>query len=196
MLKIRLARGGRKKSPYYRILVTEVTSPRDSNFIEKIGTYNPLLAKDNDSRVTVKKDRAEYWISVGAQPSEKVAKFLIALGVKGAEKYKPKFEAKPKGSNLKKKALEKLEKELKAQAEEEAKAKAEEQKAQEEAAEAKAEEAASTEVVEETKAEEPVQNEEKPAEAKKEEEKPAEVEQTADSQPEAKEEKAEEDKKE
>lgn len=138
MLKIRLARGGRKKSPYYRILVTEVTSPRDSNFIEKVGTYNPLLAKDSDNRVTIKKDRIEYWLSVGAQPSEKVAKFLIALAVKGSEKYAPKFQPKAKGSNLKKKALEKLakQKELEEKAKEEAKLKAQEEadkKAQEEA---------------------------------------------------------------
>lgn len=139
MLKIRLARGGRKKSPYYRMLVTEVTSPRDSNFIEKVGTYNPLLTKDNENRVTIKKDRIEYWLSVGAQPSEKVAKFLIALGVKGAEKYAPKYQPKAKGSNLKKKALEKLEKqkELEKKAKEEAKLKAQEEadkKAQEKAA--------------------------------------------------------------
>jgi small subunit ribosomal protein S16 len=139
MLKIRLARGGRKKSPYYRILVTDVTSPRDSNFIEKVGIYNPLLAKDNENRVSIKKDRIEYWLSVGAQPSEKVAKFLIALGVKGAEKYAPKFQPKAKGSNLKKKALEKLkkQKELEEKAKEEAKLKAQEEaekKAQEEAA--------------------------------------------------------------
>ena len=138
MLKIRLARGGRKKSPYYRMLVTEVTSPRDSNFIEKVGTYNPLLSKDNENRVTIKKDRIEYWLSVGAQPSEKVAKFLIALGVKGAEKYAPKYQSKAKGSNLKKKALEKLEKqkELEEKAKEEAKLKAQEEadkKAQEQA---------------------------------------------------------------
>lgn len=131
MLKIRLARGGRKKVPYYRILVTQVTSPRDSNFIEKVGTYNPTLAKDNENRVTVKKDRIEYWLSVGAQPTEKVAKFLIALGISGAEKYAPKYSPKAKGSNLKKKALERLEKqkELEAKAAEEAKAKAEEAKA-------------------------------------------------------------------
>jgi len=139
MLKIRLARGGRKKSPYYRILVTEVTSPRDSNFIEKVGTYNPLLAKDSDNRVTIKKDRIEYWLSVGAQPSEKVAKFLIALAVKGSEKYAPKFQPKAKGSNLKKKALEKLakQKELEEKAKEEAKLKAQEEadkKAQEQEA--------------------------------------------------------------
>jgi small subunit ribosomal protein S16 len=108
MLKIRLSRGGRTHVPFYRILVTNVTSPRDSKFLEKIGTYNPLLADDKENRITVNKERAEYWLSVGAQPTQKVAKFLIALGVKGAEKYVPDFKAKAKGSNLKKKALEKL----------------------------------------------------------------------------------------
>jgi small subunit ribosomal protein S16 len=114
MLKIRLSRGGRKNVPFYRILVTNSTSPRDSKFLEKIGTYNPLLADDKENRVTLDKERAEYWLSVGAQPSEKLAKFLIALGVKGAEKYKPNFKPKAKGSSLKKKALEKLAKEKEA----------------------------------------------------------------------------------
>ena len=81
MLKIRLSRGGRTNLPFYRILVTNITSPRDSKFLEKIGTYNPLLADDKENRVTVDKERAEYWLSVGAQPTEKVAKFLVALGV-------------------------------------------------------------------------------------------------------------------
>ena len=106
MLKIRLARGGRKKLPYYRIVVTNVTSPRDSKFLEKIGTHNPLLEKTDENRVTIVKDRAEYWLSVGAQPTEKVAKFLRDLGVKGAEKHQPTFVAKKKGTGLKKKALE------------------------------------------------------------------------------------------
>jgi small subunit ribosomal protein S16 len=114
MLKIRLARGGRTGLPYYRILVTNATSPRDSKFLEKIGTYNPLLADDKENRVTVNKERAEYWLSVGAQPTEKVAKFLIALGVKGADKYTPNFEPKAKGSNLKKKAAAKVAKEKEA----------------------------------------------------------------------------------
>ncbi|MBP7709947.1 MAG: 30S ribosomal protein S16 [Rickettsiales bacterium] len=114
MLKIRLSRGGRTHVPFYRILITNVTSPRDSKFLEKIGTYNPLLTDDKENRVTVDKERAEYWLSVGAQPTEKVAKFLIALGVKGAEKYAPDFKAKAKGTNLKKKALEKLAKEKEA----------------------------------------------------------------------------------
>ena len=142
MLKIRLSRGGRKKLPYYRILVTNHTSPRDSKFLEKVGTYNPLLADDNEGRVTIKKDRVEYWLSVGAKPTERVAKFLISLGVKGAEKYAPDFTPKAKGSNLKKKALEKLAAEAK---------KAEEAAAKEEA---KSEEDPKEEAKEEPKKEE------------------------------------------
>lgn len=111
MLKIRLSRGGRTGLPFYRILVTNSTSPRDSKFIEKVGTYNPLLANEKENRVTLDKERAEYWLSVGAQPTEKVAKFMIALGVKGADKYAPTFKPKAPGSNLKKKASEKLAKE-------------------------------------------------------------------------------------
>ena len=108
MIKLRLSRGGRTKLPFYQILATNSTSPRDSKFIEKIGTYNPLLADGDTQKLTINKERAEYWISVGAQPTEKVAKFLIALGIKGADKYKPNFAPKAKGSNLKKKAQEKL----------------------------------------------------------------------------------------
>lgn len=117
MLKIRLSRGGRTNLPFYRILVTNSTSPRDSKFLEKVGTYNPLLADDKENRVTIDKERIEHWLSMGAQPSERVAGFLIALGVKGAEKYKPDFAPKKKGSNLKKKAAAKLAKEQEAAAE-------------------------------------------------------------------------------
>ncbi|MBL6664259.1 MAG: 30S ribosomal protein S16 [Rickettsiales bacterium] len=136
MLKIRLSRGGRKKLPFYRILVTNVTSPRDSKFLEKVGTYNPLLAKDNENRVTIQKDRIEYWLGVGAIPTEKVAKFLIALGVKGAEKHAPNYKPKQKGEGLKKKALEKIAKEKEAAeaAAAEAAAEAEAKKAEEAAA--------------------------------------------------------------
>jgi small subunit ribosomal protein S16 len=116
MLKIRLSRGGRKKVPFYRILVTNSTSPRDSKFLEKIGTFNPLLDDANEQKLTLDKDRAEYWLSVGAKPSEKVAKFLIDLGVKGAEKYKPDFKPKNKGEGLKKKALERAQKAAEAKA--------------------------------------------------------------------------------
>jgi small subunit ribosomal protein S16 len=108
MIKIRLARGGRKKVPFYRIVATNATSPRDSKFLERLGTLNPLLAVDNENRVTLDKERVEYWLSVGAQPTEKLAKLFITLGVKGAEKYKPTFEPKAKGSSLKKKAADKV----------------------------------------------------------------------------------------
>lgn len=108
MIKIRLARGGRKKVPFYRIVATNATSPRDSKFLERLGTLNPLLAGDNENRVTLDKERVEYWLSVGAQPTEKLAKLFITLGVKGAEKYKPTFTPKAKGSSLKKKAADKV----------------------------------------------------------------------------------------
>lgn len=116
MIKIRLSRGGRKAVPFYRILATNSTSPRDSKFLEKLGTYNPLLGDSDEKRVTIDKERIEHWLSVGAQPTQKVAKFLIALGVKGAEKYAPTFKPKAKGSNLKKKAADKLAKEKEAAA--------------------------------------------------------------------------------
>lgn len=138
MLKIRLSRGGRKALPFYRILVTNITSPRDSKFLEKIGTHNPLLANDDANRTSINKERAEYWLSVGAQPTEKVAKFLIALGVKGADKYAPTYKPKAKGEGLKKKALEKLEKEKEAAAEAAEAAKAEAEAAKVAAEEAKA----------------------------------------------------------
>ena len=117
MIKIRLSRAGRKKLALYNILATNSTSPRDSKFLEKLGTYNPLLSDSDEKRVVINKDRAEHWLSVGAKPTEKVAKFLIALGVKGAEKHKPSFALKAKGSNLKKKAAAKLAKEKEAAAE-------------------------------------------------------------------------------
>ena len=75
-LKIRLARGGAKKRPFYRIVVTDSRNPRDGRFIEKIGTYNPLLPKDHEQRVTVNEERAKHWIGVGAKPTDRVARFL------------------------------------------------------------------------------------------------------------------------
>lgn len=81
-LAIRLSRGGAKKRPYYRIVVTDSRSPRDGRFLEKIGTYNPLLAKDSPERVKLDTDRASHWLSVGAQPSDRVARFLDAAGVR------------------------------------------------------------------------------------------------------------------
>jgi len=108
MIKIRLARGGRKNVPFYRIVATNSTSPRDSKFLEKLGTFNPLANDSDEKKIVINKDRIEHWLSVGAIPSERVAKFLIALGVKGAAKHKPDFTPKKKGEGLKKKALEKV----------------------------------------------------------------------------------------
>ncbi|MFW2830272.1 30S ribosomal protein S16 [Sphingomonas sp. ID0503] len=81
-VSIRLSRGGSKKRPYYRIVVANSRSPRDGAFIEKIGTYNPLLAKDDEKRVILDGERAKHWLSVGAQPTDRVARFLDAAGVK------------------------------------------------------------------------------------------------------------------
>ena len=80
-VKIRLARGGAKKRPYYRMVVANSTAPRDGDFIEKVGTYNPLLADKDETRVTIKKDRVEYWLSKGATPTDRVALFIAAAGV-------------------------------------------------------------------------------------------------------------------
>ena len=81
MLKIRLARGGAKKRPYYSIVVADSHSPRDGRFIEKVGTYNPLLKKDDASRVTLKVESIQEWLKKGAQPTDRVARFLAAAGL-------------------------------------------------------------------------------------------------------------------
>jgi small subunit ribosomal protein S16 len=81
MLKIRLARGGAKKRPYYSIVVADSHSPRDGRFIEKVGAFNPLLKKDDPQRVTLKVERLQDWISKGAQPTDRVARFLAAEGL-------------------------------------------------------------------------------------------------------------------
>src|SRR3954470_8678020 len=81
-LAIRLTRGGAKKRPYYRIVVADSRAPRDGRFIEKLGTYNPLLAKDSPERVKLDADRISHWLSVGAQPSDRVLRFLDAAGIR------------------------------------------------------------------------------------------------------------------
>lgn len=81
-ISIRLSRGGAKKRPYYRIVVANSRSPRDGKYLEQIGTYNPLLAKDSADRVKLVEDRARYWLGVGAQPTDRVARFLDAAGIK------------------------------------------------------------------------------------------------------------------
>jgi len=99
-LKMRMARGGRKKSPFYRIVVADARAPRDGKFIEKVGTYNPLLAKDDTNRVTLNTELVKKWLAEGAQPSERVARFLGEAGLiakpenrKSIEKAKPKAKA-------------------------------------------------------------------------------------------------------
>ena len=81
MLRIRLARGGAKKRPYYSLVVADSHSPRDGRFIEKVGAYNPLLKKDDPTRVTLKVERIRDWLTKGAQPSDRVARFLAAEGL-------------------------------------------------------------------------------------------------------------------
>jgi small subunit ribosomal protein S16 len=80
-LTIRMSRGGAKKRPYYRIVVADSRSPRDGRFIERIGTFDPMLAKDHPERVTFKMERVQHWLGMGARPSDRVARFLGALDV-------------------------------------------------------------------------------------------------------------------
>lgn len=137
-VKIRLARGGRKKLPFYRVVVADSRCKRDGKFIEKIGTYNPLLEKDNPNRFVIDTERAEYWLGTGATPSERTAILMIQAGIKGADKYKPVFVAKP--TKAEKEAAAKAEAEAKAA--EEAKAAAEAEKETEVEAETTTEEKA------------------------------------------------------
>jgi small subunit ribosomal protein S16 len=90
VVKIRLARGGAKKKPHYSIVVARATAPRDGAFIEKIGYYDPLLSSDNPARVVINLDRAEHWLGVGAQPTEKVAYFIESKGGNLTSKIKAK----------------------------------------------------------------------------------------------------------
>ncbi len=99
-LSMRLSRGGSKKRPYYKIIVADARSPRDGKFIERIGSYNPLLPKDSAERIILDADRAKHWLAAGAQPSDRVARFLDAAGVKervakvNAKKGEPGEKAK------------------------------------------------------------------------------------------------------
>lgn len=139
MLKIRLTRGGSKKRPYYRLVVADVRAPRDGRFIEKVGSYNPMLDNANENRVVLNQDRIQHWISKGAKPTDRVERFLVEAGMmKGKKRPEQTKKNQPKA-----KAQEKMreEAEKKAAAEEAAKAAAEEAKAAAEApAEAPAEE--------------------------------------------------------
>ncbi len=80
-MKIRLARGGSKKRPFYRIVASDSRMPRDGRFIEKLGTYNPLLPKDSEERVKMNVERVQYWLGEGAQPTDRISRMLEAAGV-------------------------------------------------------------------------------------------------------------------
>src|SRR4029450_4176987 len=103
---IRLARGGSKKRPYYRIVVADSRNARDGRFIEKLGTYNPLLAKDSPERVKIDAERVSHWLSVGAQPSDRVARFLDAAGIRERAARNNPQKAEP-GEKAKERAEEK-----------------------------------------------------------------------------------------
>ena len=81
-VSLRLSRGGSKKRPYYKVVVSNSRAPRDGKYLEQVGTYNPLLAKDDENRVRLIEDRVRYWISVGAQPTDRVARLLDKAGIK------------------------------------------------------------------------------------------------------------------
>ncbi|MCF3932328.1 30S ribosomal protein S16 [Acuticoccus sp. M5D2P5] len=93
--RIRLARGGSKKRPYYRIVVADVRSPRDGRFIEKVGTYNPMLAKDHPERVTLIEERIRHWLTQGAQPTDRVLRFLDQAGIASRPDRSNPNKAKP-----------------------------------------------------------------------------------------------------
>ena len=142
-IALRLCRGGAKKRPYYRIVAADSRYPRDGRYLEQIGTYNPLLAKDDEKRVQLNEDRAKYWLGVGAQPSDRVARFLDAAGIRERAARNNPNKAEP-GEKAKERAEEKAAKEAEAaealKAAQEAPAE-EEAKAEETAAEAPAEDA-------------------------------------------------------
>ena len=154
-VKIRLARGGAKKRPYYRVVVADSRSPRDGKYIEKVGTHNPLLPKDHPDRIKLDIERIEHWLGQGAKPSDRVARFLDAAGVLKRDARTNPNKGKP-GT----KALERIEEQKEkaenaitaaAEAKEAAKASAEAEEAAKvaakEAAEAPAAEAPAEEVV-------------------------------------------------
>ena len=93
-LKIRLARGGAKKRPFYRIVVAEASAPRDGRYVERVGTYNPMVPKDHDQRLVLKNERITYWLGLGAQPTERVQKMLASAGLTEA----PVIREQPKKS--------------------------------------------------------------------------------------------------
>ncbi|MCH8112814.1 MAG: 30S ribosomal protein S16 [Proteobacteria bacterium] len=137
-VRIRLSRGGAKKRPYYRVVVADVRSPRDGRFIERVGSYNPLLSKDDPNRVKLNEERIKHWLSQGATPTDRVARFLGEANIAPmpAQRHNPQ-KAKPKA-----KAVERMKAEAEAKDAAEAAAK---EKAEAPAEEAPAEEAPAAE---------------------------------------------------
>jgi len=103
-VKIRLSRGGTKKRPYYYVVVADSASPRDGRYIEQVGTHNPLLPKDNADRVKLNLDRVKHWLSRGAQPTDRVARFLDAAGVAKREAKTNPNKARPKKKRMEREA--------------------------------------------------------------------------------------------
>ena len=167
-LKIRLARGGAKKRPFYRIVIAEASAPRDGRYVERVGTYNPMVPKDHEQRLTLKSERITYWLGQGAQPTERVQKMLAGAGLTEA----PVIREQPKKSAPGKKRAER-EAEEAAAAADAAEAAAAEESAAEESAAAEAAAAADEAPAEEAPAEEAAA-EEAPAEEAAAEEAPAE----------------------
>ncbi len=108
-LKIRLSRGGAKKRPYYRIVVADARAPRDGRFIDRIGSFNPLLAKDAENRVVLDLEKAKSWLEKGAQPTDRVARFLDAAGLLKRDTRNNPNKGEP-GDKAKERAKEKAEK--------------------------------------------------------------------------------------
>ncbi len=108
-MKIRLARGGSKKRPHYAIVATDSRMPRDGRFLEKLGTYNPLLPKDDEKRVQMDLDRVKHWLGLGAQPTDRVSRFLEAAGVT-EKKVRNNPKAAEPGKAMAERAKEKAEK--------------------------------------------------------------------------------------
>lgn len=108
-LKIRLARGGSKKRPYYHVVVADARSPRDGRFLEKLGSWNPMLAKDDAKRVELDAERIKHWLDNGAQPTDRVLRFLDEAGVAKREVKNNPEKAKP-GKRAQERAAEKAQK--------------------------------------------------------------------------------------
>ncbi|MGB0940573.1 MAG: 30S ribosomal protein S16 [Candidatus Puniceispirillaceae bacterium] len=184
-LKIRLSRGGSKKRPFYRIVVAEAAAPRDGRYVERIGHYNPMVAKDNDQRLVVDGERVKHWMGLGAKPTERVQKLLASLSLTAPVEMRDQPKKSAPGKKRAEREAEAAAAEAAAAAEEAAAAEAEapaeeapaeEAPAEETVAEAPAEEAPVEEApaeeavaedapAEEAPAEEAAADEEKPAEA-------------------------------